>query len=350
MDIPYSGTFEYLDKADLPPLSHPTVIPSLYRQISSVYTILNDIYNLIQASKLLYCGEDRSRLRFLHATIKDIVTNISAASKDVTELPSFSELLKIVLTRMKDIHDILLEIRDRHLALKDNFDFFELKMRQYSEEIKTFFPQGVPVDNLPKPASLIEDPQARESWITYFGENRYCCSFSDLLSMLERDKIFNQAEAQFHVYLRYFLNFPDDEVVTPFRWNRMVRLFGPYLNFKENFMSTVTARGFLGLINRVTAYEMLTLHFKGKTLLIRMSRTEPNFMALSYRNSDGHIGHLINKSPDGQIVPLAQFIADKFPGYELIRRTVNVEKIFSLGSMMEYYSSSYVDYITDSVE
>jgi hypothetical protein len=50
---------------------------------------------------------------------------------------------------------------------------------------------------------------------------------------------------------------------------------------------------------------------------MRFSRTEPEFLAFSYKNSRGQIGHQINRDDQGDIIPIETFIAKRFPGYAL---------------------------------
>jgi len=99
--------------------------------------------------------------------------------------------------------------------------------------------------------------------------------------------------------MQFFLNFPKDDTVTVSkyatnpssfqpsspakklttglslsrRWNLLTRLFGPYENFYQNFKTYVLGQGFLGLINRIRAEEILKDY--PYHVLIRFSRTAP---------------------------------------------------------------------------
>jgi hypothetical protein len=58
-------------------------------------------------------------------------------------------------------------------------------------------------------------------------------------------------DESFQEHLHYFLNFPADDMLTVYKWNLLLRLFGPYDQFTYNFRTLVLERGFLGLINRI---------------------------------------------------------------------------------------------------
>jgi hypothetical protein len=236
-----------------------------------------------------------------------------------------------------------------------------MKMRGYYQEINSFFPLELQSNSLPLASSIIEDERARELWIKHFGENCYMTTFDEFLKMLSDEQICkieldNSSDTKdqclrFKLFLKYFLNFPSDDMVTPFKWNQLIRLFGPFDGFCENFLSNVTSRGFLGLINRIKAYEILSNLRSKRKLIIRLSRTEPQYLAFSYRNSDGHIGHLINKDSDGNAIKFNDFLKLKFPNYTVVDMRINIEKILNANletSLTEYASQGYSDYLTIS--
>lgn len=61
-------------------------------------------------------------------------------------------------------------------------------------------------------------------------------------------------------------------------------------------LSIVLGRGFLGLINRIKAREVLTLDSSKCILLLRFSRTAPEYLAISFKDESGNIGHRINNT------------------------------------------------------
>lgn len=48
-------------------------------------------------------------------------------------------------------------------------------------------------------------------------------------------------------------------MMTVYKWNLLLRLFGPYDQFLDNFRNLVLKRGFLGLINRIKVCLLSTL-------------------------------------------------------------------------------------------
>jgi hypothetical protein len=61
--------------------------------------------------------------------------------------------------------------------------------------------------------------------------------------------------------------------VTVYKWHILTRLFGPWDSFFDNIKLYVMGQGFLGLINRIRAEELL--RDAPDQLLIRFSRTIP---------------------------------------------------------------------------
>ena len=83
--------------------------------------------------------------------------------------------------------------------------------------------------------------------------------------------------------------------------------------------SVALGKGFLGLINRVRARDILTIEATSNLYLIRFSRTMPEYLAFSYKGVGGQIGHFVNSEANGDIIPVRTFIARKFPAFEPVR-------------------------------
>jgi hypothetical protein len=287
--------------------------------------------------------EDRSRLQFLKDTVTLITDYVSHQDESVRQFEPCETLLSLITTRMNEVHDVLKKILSQSSTMTENFDIFELKLRSHLEELKSMFPVGgSPV--VESPSLLIADLDARKTWERSFGPNTHIVSFSSFVFMLQQEGILSSLSdhdrERFILFLRYFVNFPSDDAVTTFKWAQLIRLFGPYDSFAKTFGEVVARRGFLGLINRIKAYEILTMIHQPRSLLIRMSRTEPQFLAFSYKNSSGQIGHQINKDKKtGLPIPVAKFIRTKFSGYTLVNKTVDIDLILGKdpnGSLCEY--------------
>jgi hypothetical protein len=304
-------------------------IETLDNEVEAYFGMINVTINQIFAKKMA-SSEDRSRLSFLRDTISMLNEHFKNQHISVKILGQYEEYKKLIFMRLHDVYNIVNRYLHGEIAITSNFDIFELKMRGYLQELRALFPLDSTVEILPMPSSLILEQEPRDMWIKHFGGEKYFISFEEYVKMLEDEEMCQFGEERyetFKMFLKYFLNFPSDELISPYKWNSLLRLFGPFDRFCENFMNIVTKRGFLGLINRVEAYEILTMRHINRSLLIRLSRTEPGFFAFSYRNSDGHIGHLINRGDNGEVVNVDDFIASKFPNYQLINSSLNIEAI-----------------------
>jgi len=315
---------------------------------NSIFSVLFSILNSAKQGVIFLNQEDKSRLQFLKNTIELIVEYVGNQTIVTRSLEPYVKLLRLLISRMDEVHDILKKIQHQESSITENFDIFELKLRSHLDELKAMFPIGAIVS----PVSIISDAKARKLWEDNFG-SEHMVSFTKFLDMLSIAKIYNKNDKRFLLFLRYFVNFPNDDNVTTYKWDLLIRLFGPFDSFLATFSLVVARRGFLGLINRIKAYEILTLEHQPRSVLIRLSRTEPQFLAFSYRNKDGQINHQINKDRvTGLPIPVSQFLQTKFPGYALVKKSVDVEMILGkdgsngLSLSLSQYASTQSEYIT----
>lgn len=279
--------------------------------------------NILQLKK-----EDRSRLQFLNDTIILISTFCSTQPTKIRDFHPFQVLIQNIYDRMVDVLNILQKIEKKDSTITANFDIFEFKLRGYLEEIKILFPSG----EIYLPHEIITDNCARSAWIKYFGDATFFVTYEKFIEMFESEKIITQGTHYYHIvtsFLRYFVNFPTNDVVTTVKFNFITSLIGPFdENFAEKFRQNVSGKGFLGFINRIQAYEILTVNPKSRVLLIRFSRTDPQFLAFSYKNKNGVIRHRLNKDENGQIISVDKFINQFFPGHSFVEQKLDVDKIF----------------------
>eukprot|EP01104_Vermistella_antarctica_P011965 TRINITY_DN338_c0_g1_i1.p1 TRINITY_DN338_c0_g1~~TRINITY_DN338_c0_g1_i1.p1 ORF type:complete len:498 (+),score=120.75 TRINITY_DN338_c0_g1_i1:425-1918(+) len=294
--------------------------------------------------------EDRSRLAFLKATLDLVVTYLSRHSTSVFVEPDFQALVTALVDRLHQIRHMLAKIYRRESAMTTNFDVFELTLRRALDQLQWLFPVG----QLPsyKPESKIESCEAREAWIAAFGIGTYIVHFDSFVSqVIEKTpsykRLTTEEMAKALLFLRYFIDFPSDDMITPYNWNQLVRLFGPYEHFVENFLSIALGGGFLGLINRIQAQEILLLNPSPRAVVIRFSRTQPNYLAFTYKDTtrcDGvpQIGNLLNSNPNTrEVIPCSEFMRSQFLGFKLVPQRLNVGTIIgesSAASLVEYAS------------
>jgi hypothetical protein len=321
---------------------------------NSITALIQTIFALVNSNDSHFSlnKEDRSRIQFLKDTVDLISDYVSNQCEIVRKISPYNELLGFLIRRMTEIWEILKQIQDRHSTITENFDIFELKLRSHLDELTSMFPNGNS-RFIVYPSEIISDSDAKSTWDFHFGTDVFLVSFHQFLEMLQNSNIFSPENRRFRLFLEYFVNFPCDDYVSTYKWDSLVRLFGPFRSFSTNFSDIVTRRGFLGLVNRIKAYEILSLVREPKCLLIRLSRTEPQYLAFSYKDADGNIAHQVNKDRKTRLpIPVSKFIKTKFPGYTLINMSVDIEQILGKSEYLSLsqYASAQSEYILSCSE
>jgi len=129
-------------------------------------------------------------------------------------------------------------------------------------------------------------------------------------------KIFPNSKnlAQLQSQLLFLLNFPQDDLMTVYKWNLLVEQFGPFDNLQEHLENFCVSGGFLGMINRVRAEEILMEHSPAeKLVLIRFSRTLPSHLAFSWKD-----GNRLFHSLNTKRYPLRSFLEKSFKGFTFV--------------------------------
>jgi len=238
-------------------------------------------------------------------------------------------------------------ILSKQSVITPNFDIFELILRRYLQQLKWMFPIGKV--EFP-PSKLIADQKAREVWEHYVGEDKYFINFDEFYDLVVSEEIKKIVSGpwdkkRFKQFYSYFVNFPDDSLMSTYKWNLLMKLFGPFDSFGLNFSKVAFGQGFVGLVNRIQAQEILTLQYEKKSVLIRFSRTEPEFLAFSFKDTEkGIIGHQLNKNSNNQLIPVEQFLQTHFKGFTLVNQQINLNAI--LGRPMVNYAETLSGYIT----
>jgi len=283
---------------------------------------------------------DATRFRFLLDTIGKIQSFVTSQTKSVIKSQPYKRILKALLTFLKDNKAMFTYLEQHKEPLTDNFDVLELTARRYLQQLDALFPLFRAKPD--PPSELIQDKKAREAWEQYTGSKTYFITFADFIDMLK--KYFPEVErTEFTEHLSYFVNYPNDDLICPFKWNCLMRKFGPFDEFETNFQAIVMGKGFLGLINRVTAEEILAKQpIEKKLLLMRFSRTEPNFMAFSYKDEEGAIQHSLNKkdSDPSQPMNVQKYLEEKFDGFERVPQKVKIQKLRKMPSLVDFARAS----------
>ena len=325
----------------------PEYLSTFFKMQGSVSSCIIDICSLADQGHLGLTKEGRCRLKFLDDTVKLITKLVSFQTSDVRLFTPFAILLQNISNRMKDVLATLGKIKNVQTTITENFDIFELKLRAHWEEMMSLFPPGAA--SLASPVVVISDLNARKMWLTSFGD-AYYTTFNKFISMVDTEMVMDGKEKltdRMKECLRYLINFPEDDVITTYKFNQLICLFG-LEDFEKNFQQLTERKGFCGLINRIQAYEILTTSPKPHPFLIRMSRTEPRFFAFSYKGKNGLVSHRVNKDNKGQPIQVEKFIRDNFFNYNLVDKQLYLDEIFGVGvsnSPLSEYASSYTGYI-----
>ncbi|MDP2437800.1 MAG: hypothetical protein Q8P67_18825 [archaeon] len=293
--------------------------------------------------------ENRARLIFLTDTIDLILQYLNRQREETLSVRAYVAILNATRDQMCQTQEMITRIVRKRATMTPNFDIFELTLRRYQGQLAQMFPaQGESSAVIHSPSTLIIDLEARAIWEQAFGHYCYFVSFDTFIQDIVDKQIFrDRLPANAHIFkqfLRYFLNFPVDDMVTTYKWNTLTRLFGPYREFATNFSTYALTQGFLGLTNRINAYEILTLKHTRRVLVIRLSRTEPEYLAFSYKNSKGEIGHQVNKDKSGQPIPIGVFLKQRFPGYERVDEKLDIVAILgktNSSTLCDYADGSY---------
>lgn len=232
-------------------------------------------------------------------------------------------LIRNITTQIDEISRMIDDLLAGRFTITVNFDIFELSLRKYYEEVIALFPLICKSVNSVGPETIIRDRDARECWLSHFGNHLRVVDYGTFITQIVRplwDK--GIVTERFEAHLAHFFNFPRDNFFSIYRFNVLVTLFGPFPMVAENFNKYVLCPGFLGLINMIKAEELLTqlcpqLH--RNTVLMRFSRRKPELLAFTSLNiRTGTIEHRRNVNSMGQPIPIGQYLAKVFPGYDLI--------------------------------
>jgi len=205
-------------------------------------------------------------------------------------------------------------------AITVNFDIFELALRRGVGEVATMLfrkKAAVPEGPGDPRLAVIRDAGARDLWQERFGAP--WCRFADFCGWLEgRLPPFLEPQ-RFRDFLAYFVDFPREDLVTTYRFQVLLSLFGPLDLLGQRFAAYVLGRGFVGLVNTVKAEELFCeMRPSADTVLIRFSRQEPELLAFtSFDAALRRVEHRRNADRNGAPIPIETFLKRQYPGYLL---------------------------------
>ena len=116
---------------------------------------------------------------------------------------------------------------------------------------------------------------ALKTWHHFFGDDCEMVSFEIFLSTIEDQLHFSENGKK---YFTFCTNFPEDNIMTAYRFQILCYQFGSWLELAENFEQFVCHPPFIGLVNAIDAQRFLLPN----TYILRFSRTYPQSLCLSY--------------------------------------------------------------------
>jgi hypothetical protein len=318
---------------------------SLLIQVSKVIGQIDILYRKRWTEHSSY-----ERLMFLRGTCQLVHNYVSVQIKTPswTNMPDiwvYTIILRNISKHLNDTAEMLDSLISEKYTMTLNFDIFELALRKYYEEMVALFPTSG------ESHRIINDPFAHACWRKQFGDAlrvvHYDSFIKHIVTPLWPEATRNE---RFSRYLAYFFNFPRDNFFSVYRFNLLVTLFGPFDHVADNFAKYVLCPGFVGLINMIKAEEILIQllpQLRRSTVLMRFSRQIPTLLAFSSIDiRTGKVEHRRNVTIDDQSVPIGQYLAKAFPGYDIIRMGVDdmatrCENIFTFARYGNAYTFSH---------
>lgn len=242
----------------------------------------------------------------------------------------FYILLNNVHHLVTDVNRMLNDLNSGTFQITVNFDIFDIALRKYYEELSVIVPFVLPsIISSTETVELILGNVTSMSncWNRHFNGKLivpFDAFIEKIITELSPEDANNKRCIQ---YLSHLFNFPRDNVFSVYRFRLFVALFGPLESAVVNFKNFTLSHGFLGAINMIKAEEILMQllpQLRRSTVLMRFSRRQPEFIAFtSIDVRTGKVEHRRNINMEGKAVPIAQYLARAFPGYDLIHMGID---------------------------
>lgn len=244
----------------------------------------------------------------------------------------FYTLLKNTHRQIVDVNRMLGDLNTGLFSITVNFDIFDMALRKYYEELSVMVPIEIPAIISPTETvkRVLDDnvtTRLSDCWNRHF-DGKLIVPFDEFIGKIIVELSPEDAHDERCVrYLSHLFNFPRDNVFSVYRFRIFVSLFGPLESAVTNFKKFTLSHGFVGAINMIKAEEILIQllpQLRRSTVLIRFSRRQPEFLAFtSIDVRTGKVEHRRNVNTAGKVVPIAQYLARAFPGYDLIRMGID---------------------------
>ena len=350
--------------------------------------VIDDLITRVASLKRHLSNKSRERLDFLFGTLKLLqeFTQLQIKEQYWTHMPDTSLTTRLIVhtvTQLMETSDMLTHLETRQMKMTVNFDIYELILRRYYEEVKTMLPLqhpsvpstedsrstildpagtddpsavvSTPMDVCEDPVvldesvmccdqevddprlSVITNPEDLAFWRQHVG-NACHCSFDHFCQILSSNF---KTPRYFQSYFSYLFDFTEDKLMTTYRYQSFVNMFGPIQFAIECFRTYVLGNGFVGLVNMVKSEEIMReLRPKVNTVLIRFSRQKTLLLAFTaYDSQTRTIEHRRNVDPNGKVIPIATFLKEQYPGYLLAEVRIP-DMATKMNSTFNYASSA----------
>ncbi len=186
--------------------------------------------------------------------------------------PTYEVLLSLLWKHMINTCVTIVDdiVKNRRI-IADNFEILDFCLRRYIKELFYSFP---PSNRQTTNEQPVFDTNSLEVWSEMFGD-RELVPFGDFRSVMET--VLDLSDRGKH-YFAFCTNFPEDNIMTPYRFQILCHQFGPWSQLAENFEQLVCRPPFVGLLNATSARRFL----RPDTFLLRFSRACPESLTLSY--------------------------------------------------------------------
>mmetsp|Transcript_32600 Transcript_32600/g.81714 ORF Transcript_32600/g.81714 Transcript_32600/m.81714 type:complete len:348 (-) Transcript_32600:3268-4311(-) len=319
--------------------------------VAKVESLLQRLPVLVQRQNIN--EEDVSRISNLGETLQLLLNYLGSVHPCTGSIDDFQKLVVVLGEKLDLINCLLKSLMSKSGPLSENFDILELMLRNYLDQMQSMFPCDIKLMH-EVASDIIQDEGARHVWARNLGACTRMVDYRTFLKSVVEPELIPQVQAMecgeyvgklsaaFVQYLEYFLNFPKDGLVTTYKWSRIVSLFGPFPRFVRNFLRFAMGWGFIGLISRLRATWLLQ-HSPRCSVVIRLSRTHPGYVAFTYKDHTGAIKHRLNADANGKVIPLEVFLPSTFPQYTFVQHRVNVGAI--LRTSLKDYACSFDGYV-----
>jgi hypothetical protein len=188
---------------------------------------------------------------------------------------------------LQQVRDVLVGLADVVAGheLGEGFDMADLALWRYG------FSFTERVEHARSGQSPVVHADARALWAREFGDGAYAVHFQDFYDRFVPGLELESADmrAEMRHFLHVFLTFPGDHNMNAYQFNLLDQTLGPVDCMAENFRNVVLGAGFVGLVNRERARQLLAAYFNSdagrKTVhpvfLLRFSRTHPEQLVAS---------------------------------------------------------------------